>query len=163
MNTTRIATAVLATGLATAAFLGTSAAANAATTPATAASYEAQVLTLTNQERAKVGCAALTANTQLATAAKAHNDEMAKTGTMTHAGVNGSTPATRIEAAGYVWKMAGENVAYGQKTPTQVMTDWMNSPAHKANLLNCGYKDLGVAYTTDAKGRAYWTQNFGSR
>jgi uncharacterized protein YkwD len=163
MNATRIATAVLATGIATAAFLGTAAVATAATAPSTAASYESQVLTLTNQERAKAGCAPLAANAQLAAAAKAHDDDMAKSGTMTHTGTDGSTPATRIQAAGYTWKMAGENVAYGQKTPAQVMTDWMNSPAHKANILNCGYKDLGVAYTTDSRGRAYWTQNFGAR
>ncbi|GAA3883136.1 hypothetical protein GCM10022243_54720 [Saccharothrix violaceirubra] len=155
----RIATVAAATGLAFAAFLTTAGAASAATTP----SFETQVLTLTNKERAAAGCAALKANTQLESSAKGHNDEMAKTGKMTHTGVNGSTPGQRIDEAGYYWRMAGENVAYGQRTAEQVVRAWMKSPGHRANILNCGYKDLGVAYTTDSKKRAYWTQNFGTR
>ncbi|GAA3853461.1 hypothetical protein GCM10022243_18860 [Saccharothrix violaceirubra] len=156
----RIATAAIATGIAVTAFLSANAAANAATTPP---SFEAQVLTLTNKERATAGCPALAANAQLNASAKAHNDEMAKTGKMTHTGLDGSTPSQRIDNAGYYWKMAGENVAVGQKTPEQVVKDWMKSPAHRANMLNCGFKDLGVAYTVDAKKKAYWTQNFGTR
>ncbi|WP_440899341.1 CAP domain-containing protein [Actinosynnema sp.] len=151
----------LAAGAAIAALFA--AAGFAVAAPATTApSYEEQVRQLTNQERVAGGCPALAWNDKLAAAAKGHNDEMAKTDTLSHTGKDGSNPSQRIDRAGYDWQTIGENVAFGQKTPAEVVKAWMNSPVHKANIMNCAYLDLGVAYAPDKKNRLYWTQNFGT-
>ncbi|MGM1059547.1 CAP domain-containing protein [Saccharothrix sp. Mg75] len=148
-----------AAGIAAAALLSTAA---VTTGTATAApSSEEQVLSLTNGERAAVGCPALTANAQLGAAAKRHNDEMARTGNFSHTGVDGSTPAQRVTEAGYTYRTTAENIAMGQGTAEEVVGSWMASEGHRANILNCELRDLGVAFTTDAGGRTYWTQEFG--
>jgi uncharacterized protein YkwD len=53
-------------------------------------------------------------------------------------------------------------VAYGQRTPAEVMDAWMNSPGHRANILNCQFKEIGVGVVPDSNGRLYWTQDFGA-
>jgi len=131
---------------------------------ATAApSSEEQVLSLTNGERGAAGCPALTADAQLGAAAKRHNDEMARTGNFSHTGADGSTPAQRVTDAGYTYRATAENIAMGQGTAEEVVGAWMASEGHRANILNCELRDLGVAFTTDAGGRTYWTQEFGAR
>ena len=60
--------------------------------------------------------------------------------------------ATRITNAGYRWSGAGENIAKGQRTPQDVMTSWMNSSGHKANILNCKFKNIGVGVAADTRG-----------
>ncbi|GAA3856376.1 hypothetical protein GCM10022243_22000 [Saccharothrix violaceirubra] len=127
-----------------------------------AETLEDEVRTLTNKERTANGCPTLAGNPKLTKSAQAHTDEMAKAGNFSHTGLNGSNPAERIEKAGYVWKAAAENIAFGQKTPTEVVAAWMKSPVHRANILNCSLKELGVGYALDAKKKAYWTQNFGT-
>ncbi|WP_037851589.1 CAP domain-containing protein [Streptomyces sp. NRRL S-340] len=117
----------------------------------------AQVLELVNAERAKAGCSALTADPTLAAAAQAHSEDMAAHQNMSHTGSDGSAPGDRITAAGYAWSTYGENVAYGYSTPEQVMAAWMASPGHKANILNCSFKEIGVGL---AQPGAYWTQDF---
>ncbi|ATE55630.1 MULTISPECIES: CAP domain-containing protein [Actinosynnema] len=174
-TTQRIAGLALLAGMTVTGLLAATGAANAAprtTNPATssvvakaaqdAPAYAAEVLKLTNQERAKAGCGALVANTKLAAAAKGHNDEMAAQNYFSHTGADGSAPAQRVDAAGYYWRATAENIAMGQSTPAAVVRAWMNSAGHKANILNCAYKDLGVAYTVNSRGKAYWTENFGS-
>ncbi|QFZ21933.1 CAP domain-containing protein [Saccharothrix syringae] len=134
------------------------------TSTATAApTYDQSVLTLTNQERTAAGCPALSSNDQLIAAAKRHNDEMAATGNFSHTGVDGSTPAQRVSEAGYPFRTTAENIAAGQRTPEEVVRDWMASEGHRANILNCELRELGVAYAVDAGGRSYWTQEFGVR
>ena len=63
----------------------------------------------------------------------------------------------RITAAGYNWSAYGENVAYGYSSPESVMQGWMTSPGHKANILNCSFKEIGVGL---AQPGYYWTQDF---
>ncbi|MDU0290872.1 CAP domain-containing protein [Saccharothrix longispora] len=144
-----------ATGIAVAALLVTTGTATAAP------SSEEQVLSLTNGERAAAGCPALTADARLDSAAKRHNDEMARTGNFSHTGVDGSTPAQRVTEAGYTYRVTAENIAMGQGTAEEVVSSWMASEGHRANILNCDLRDLGVAFATDAGGRTYWTQEFG--
>ncbi|MFR8737827.1 MAG: CAP domain-containing protein [Eubacterium sp.] len=55
---------------------------------------------------------------------------------------------------------AGENIAWGQRSPEEVMNGWMNSSGHRANILNSSFKKIGVAYYVGANGRTYWTQLF---
>jgi uncharacterized protein YkwD len=134
----------------------------AAAKSTTETAYEASVLTLVNQERAKAGCRALTADSRLAKAAKGHSADMATRGYFDHTTPDGVSFATRITNAGYRWSGAAENIAEGQKDPAAAMTAWMNSAGHRANILNCGYRNLGVGLAYNAKKTPYWTQDFGT-
>ncbi|WP_345548273.1 CAP domain-containing protein [Streptomyces lannensis] len=119
----------------------------------------ARVVELVNAERAKVGCSPLTVNAKLTKAAQAHSEDMAAHANMSHTGSDGSAPGDRITRAGYDWSSYGENVAYGYATPEAVMAGWMSSPGHKANILDCGFKEIGVGL---AQPNDYWTQDFGA-
>ncbi|MFJ7768647.1 CAP domain-containing protein [Streptomyces sp. NPDC097107] len=122
---------------------------------------EAQVLALVNEERASAGCSPVTANDRLTRAADDYSDVMADSGVMSHTGPDGSTMTTRVEAAGYRWSTLGENIARGQADAASVMDSWMNSPGHRANILNCSFKELGVGVHF-GDGGPWWTQNFGA-
>lgn len=128
---------------------------SASATPGSSATT--RVVRLVNSERGKNGCAPLTVNAKLTQAAQAHSEDMATHRTMSHTGSDGSSPGERITAAGYSWSAYGENVAYGYNTPESVMTGWMNSPGHRANILNCAFKEIGVGYAQPGN---YWTQDF---
>ncbi|MEU3606841.1 CAP domain-containing protein [Streptomyces sp. NPDC035033] len=120
-----------------------------------------QVIALVNAERAKAGCGPLTANATLTRAAQGHSDDMAARDFFDHTDPDGDGPGERVTAAGYPWSTYGENIAMGQTTPEQVMDAWMNSPGHRANILNCSFEEIGVGIHTD--GGPYWTQVFGAR
>ncbi|MFJ8808605.1 CAP domain-containing protein [Streptomyces sp. NPDC102490] len=122
---------------------------------------EARVLALVNEERAAAGCAPVTANDRLTRAADDYSDVMASSGVMSHTGPDGSTMASRVEAAGYQWSTLGENIARGQADAAAVMDSWMNSPGHRANILNCSFKELGVGVHF-GDGGPWWTQDFGT-
>ncbi|MFE9750667.1 CAP domain-containing protein [Saccharothrix saharensis] len=130
--------------------------------PALAApTLEDRVLALTNGERSAVGCPALAPNAQLAAAAKRHSDDMARTGNFSHTGSDGSTAAQRVTDAGYHFRLMAENIAAGQGTAEEVVSAWMSSESHRANIVNCELRDLGVAHTADGSNKVYWTQEFG--
>ncbi|MEU6577356.1 CAP domain-containing protein [Streptomyces sp. NPDC046805] len=112
---------------------------------------------LVNVERSKVGCSPVTLDPTLTKAAQAHSADMAAHRNMSHTGSDGSSPDARITSAGYRWSAYGENIAYGYATPEQVMAGWMSSPGHKANILNCSFKEIGVGL---AQPNSYWTQDF---
>ncbi|MFD7876014.1 CAP domain-containing protein [Streptomyces sp. NPDC059766] len=126
---------------------------------ATATAATARVVELVNAERSKVGCSPLTVNATLTKAAQAHSADMAAHQNMSHTGSDGSAPGDRITRAGYIWNTYGENVAFGYAGPEQVMAGWMGSPGHKANILNCSFKEIGVGL---AEPGSYWTQDFGT-
>jgi uncharacterized protein YkwD len=131
--------------------------------PGDEAGLEAEVVTLVNAERAKKpNCPALAVDTRLATAARKHSADMAARGYFDHTTPEGVDFATRISREGYAWSGAGENIAKGQRDPQSVMTAWMNSDGHRANILNCGYKHLGVGLARDANKTPLWTQDFAS-
>ncbi|MFI1100362.1 sigma-70 family RNA polymerase sigma factor [Streptomyces melanogenes] len=121
-----------------------------------------QVIALVNTERAKNGCGPVSDNSRLATAAQRHSDNMAAQGFFDHTDPSGAGPGERIHAAGYQWSTYGENIARGQQTPADVMNSWMNSPGHRANILNCAFKELGVGIHNGAGG-PWWTQDFGTQ
>ncbi|MFK0257794.1 sigma-70 family RNA polymerase sigma factor [Streptomyces sp. NPDC090445] len=121
-----------------------------------------QVVALVNAERAKTGCGPLKDDSQLRTAAQRHSDDMAGRDFFAHTSPDGSDPGDRTTAAGYRWSTYGENIAKGQQTPESVMDSWMNSPGHRANILNCSFKDIGVGIHRGSGG-PWWTQNFGAR
>lgn len=125
-------------------------------------SWAQQVVTLVNQERAARGFTALLVDTSAAQAAKAHAEDMGGRGFFAHNTPEGWTPADRLQllgASGYT--RVGENIALGQPTPQDVMTAWMGSSGHRANILDPAYTHLGVG-VVDAPG-PYWVQVFLTR
>lgn len=140
---------------------GTAARTSRATGDSTPSGPEAQVLALVNKERAAAGCGPVTANDRLTQAADDYSDVMADSGVMSHTGPDGSTMTSRVEAAGYAWSNLGENIAQGQPDAASVMDAWMNSPGHRANILNCSFEELGVGVHL-GDGGPWWTQNFGT-
>ncbi|MFF8936752.1 CAP domain-containing protein [Streptomyces paradoxus] len=119
----------------------------------------AQVLSLVNEERAKVGCSPVAANSALAGLAQDYSEDMAARGFFDHTDPSGRTPWDRAEKAG-ISNLGGENIARGQADAAAVMDAWMNSPGHRANILNCDFKTLGVGVEFGSGG-PWWTQNFG--
>ncbi|MEW2474044.1 CAP domain-containing protein [Micromonospora gifhornensis] len=122
------------------------------------ASQAAQVVDLVNAERAKAGCGALTVDEKLTTAAQRHSQDQADNRNMSHTGSDGSDPGERIDRVGYAWRTYGENVAWNQQSPAAVMDAWMNSPGHRANILNCAFTEIGVGVASS--NGPYWTQVF---
>ncbi|MFF3640717.1 CAP domain-containing protein [Streptomyces sp. NPDC002564] len=120
---------------------------------------EAAVLTLVNQERATAGCRPLRADARLAKLAGDFSADMAKRDFFDHTDPDGATPWDRAEKAG-IPNLGGENIARGQADAKAVMDAWMNSSGHRANILNCEYKTLGVG-AHFATGGPWWTQDFG--
>ncbi|WP_232792527.1 CAP domain-containing protein [Actinacidiphila yeochonensis] len=142
----------------------TSAALNPATATATSATStvaaaRAQILTLVNQQRATAGCQPLTASSSLDTLAQNFSDDMAARGFFDHTDPDGHTPWDRAKALG-ITNLGGENIAMGQADAQAVMDAWMNSAGHRANILDCDYKTLGVGVHFGTGG-PWWTQDFG--
>ncbi|WP_030866160.1 CAP domain-containing protein [Streptomyces sp. NRRL S-37] len=119
----------------------------------------AEVLRLVNVERAKVGCSPVTASGELTDLATAFSADMADRGFFDHTDPDGDTPWDRAKTAG-ISNLGGENIARGQADAAAVMQAWMDSPGHKANILNCDFKTLGVGVHMGSGG-PWWTQNFG--
>ncbi|MEU7905830.1 CAP domain-containing protein [Actinoplanes sp. NPDC049118] len=123
--------------------------------------FEAEVASLVNKERAKAGCKALNTDARLVKAARGHSQDMATNNFFAHTNRQGISSAQRVLNAGYNWQRTGENIAAGQRTPAEVMTAWMNSSGHRANILNCAFRDLGVGVATRGT-TTFWTQDFGT-
>ncbi|MFD5815021.1 CAP domain-containing protein [Streptomyces sp. NPDC127038] len=123
------------------------------------AAAEAEVLKLVNDERAKVGCSPVAANSALTDLAQAFSEDMAARDFFDHTDPSGLTPWDRAAKAG-ITDLGGENIARGQADAAAVMDAWMNSPGHKANILNCDFKTLGVGVHF-GEGGPWWTQDFG--
>ncbi|MFC8725524.1 CAP domain-containing protein [Streptomyces bacillaris] len=124
-----------------------------------ATSARSEVLALVNQERAKVGCSPLTTSTALTSLAQNFSQDMAARGFFDHTDPDGDTPWDRAAQAG-VQGLGAENIARGQADAQAVMDAWMNSEGHRANILNCDYKTIGIG-VHEASGGPWWVQNFG--
>ena len=120
-------------------------------------SYAYQVIELVNDERAKYGLSPLSADSTLMEAAQQRAVET--TESFSHTRPNGTKFSTVLAEYGVSYRTAGENIAYGQKTPQQVVNSWMNSSGHRANILNASYTKIGVGCYK--KGNTYyWSQLF---
>ena len=117
-----------------------------------------QVVKLVNEERAKAGLSPLSVNSKAANAAQTRAREIEKS--FSHTRPDGSSFNTALTEAGVSFRGAGENIAYGQNTPQQVMEGWMNSSGHRANILNANYTSIGVGHYKNGAGVDYWTQLF---
>jgi uncharacterized protein YkwD len=115
------------------------------------------VVATVNEHRAQAGRAGVVVDGRLTAAAQGHSDDQARRQTMSHSGGDGTDAGQRIRNAGYGWSTWGENVAAGQSTPADVMSAWLNSAGHRANILNGGVVHIGVAATTGSNGVVYWT------
>jgi len=130
----------------------------------TSSRFAKKVLKLTNAQRVKTGLQALRWNALLARAAALHARDMADNDYFSHDSLDGRTFDERIAEQGYVWRTVGENIAAGQPTPKAVVNAWMNSPGHRANILNGAFAELGVGVATNAASTygVYWVQDFGT-
>lgn len=132
--------------------------------PGVLSGFAQQVVQITNEERSRAGCGPVTVSQQLTAAAQGHSEDMALNDFFSHTGSNGSQFWQRIEAAGYQYWSAGENIAAGYHTAQAVMDGWMGSSGHRANILNCDYREIGVGYyllesdTGTVNYGHYWTQ-----
>ncbi|MGW6920442.1 CAP domain-containing protein [Streptomyces sp. NPDC054950] len=117
-------------------------------TPDGLARTTAEVVDLTNRERARAGLPGLAVDPLLTAAAQAHPE--------------GSQPWDRAAAAGSTRRTIGENIACGQRSPAEVMDGWMNSPGHRANIRKPDFTHIGVGFAGGGPSGTYWTQLFGA-
>ncbi len=140
--------------------------------PSPAAADPAQsVLASVNAVRAKAGCGPLKVNASLTAAARLHAGNMAEKNFFSHNGKDGKSFASRIRNEGYRYAQAAENIAAGHPTPDRAVQAWLDSPGHRRNIMNCKFRDTGIAmvYQPDDKPlrgksaglRYYWVQVFG--
>lgn len=97
-------------------------------------------------------------------AAQLHAQQMAQYQRMDHtiSGAQYPTLQSRLDAVGYPYRNAAENVAWNTQTAQSVVTGWMNSSGHRANILNPALTEIGAAMARSAKGEPYWIQVFGT-
>lgn len=122
------------------------------------APFVQQVVELVNQERAKAGLEPLSVSHPAQRAAQIRAKEIQVS--FSHTRPNGSSPFTALTEQKASYRSAGENIAWGQKTPQQVMQGWMNSDGHRANILSEKFTAIGVGYYLSESGVPYWTQLF---
>lgn len=123
----------------------------------TVSSFEREVVRLVNEERAKNGLKPLSENWELSRVARYKSQDMVDNRYFSHTSPTYGTPFQMIRAFGLTYRTAGENIAYGQRTPQTVVNAWMNSSGHRANILNPSYTQIGVGYVANGH---YWTQMF---
>lgn len=134
-----------------------------ATPPVNLSATAQQIVDLVNQERQAQGLAPLAVNARLTEAAAIHAGQMVSFNRMEHTLPEAQYPGLvdRINAVGYRYSSAGENIAYGYSNAASVMNGWMNSPGHRANVLSTGFTEIGVAVAYTSQGVAYYAQVFG--
>lgn len=131
---------------------------------------EEQVLAIVNQRRAEgADCGvegsfasthALAMDPALRCAARKHSADMAEREFFAHDNPSGEEPWDRIEAAGYAFQAAGENIAAGQIDAAMVMQGWMDSDGHCANIMNPDFTEIGVGFFPGGQFGTLWTQDF---
>ncbi|MEQ7053821.1 CAP domain-containing protein [Paenibacillaceae sp. P-4] len=117
--------------------------------------FEQQVLDLVNQERSKAGLGSLSRSGELSNVAMVKAQDMYNNNYFDHNSPTHGSLFDMLKEFGITFNTAGENIAKGQTTPTQVMKDWMNSPGHRANILNNNYTHIGIAFYNNT-----WVQEF---
>ena len=122
--------------------------------------YQLQVLDLVNQERLSRNIAPLKVNAQVQQAAQVRANEIYTL--FSHTRPDGRSCFTALNEAGISDVTAGENIAAGYRTPEEVMDGWMNSPGHRANILDSDYTEMGIGYYYNPSGTygTYWVQMF---
>lgn len=137
--------------------------------------FQTDLLNAVNQQRAAGAqcgssgsfspASSLSWNTTMGAAALGHSDDMQQRNFFSHTGSNGSNPGDRLTSAGYNWRTYGENIAAGQSTVQSVVSGWMNSPGHCANIMNASFREIAVACVKGTGGSTYgtyWTMVLGT-
>lgn len=119
--------------------------------------YEQGVFDLTNEERVKNGLAPFKMDKALSDVAREKSNDMKQKGYFDHQSPTYGSPFDMMKQFGITYQSAGENIAMGQRSPEEVVQAWMNSPGHRANILNGSFTHLGVGYIENGN---YWTQLF---
>ena len=123
----------------------------------TVSNYEDEVIRLVNEIRVQNGLKALTKNWELCRVARYKSQDMVDRHYFSHTSPTYGSPFGMMKSFGITYRTAGENIAYGYKTPQAVVDGWMNSSGHRANILNSSYTQIGVGYVANGN---YWTQMF---
>jgi uncharacterized protein YkwD len=117
--------------------------------------FRQEVCILVNEVRVGMGLNPVTLKAKLSRVSQNHAAEMFTNNFLEHTDISGREPTDRIRASSIFFSSSAENIARGQETPEEVMNAWMNSPAHKANIINSAFKNMGVGFH-----QKYWVQNF---
>ncbi len=120
--------------------------------------FEEQVVALVNAERAKEGLSPLTMDSKLQSAARVRAKEIQTS--FSHTRPDGTSFATVLKENDIAYRNAGENIAWGQQTPEEVVIAWMNSAGHRANIMSTNFSKIGVGCLQNARGVNYWAQLF---
>ncbi len=119
--------------------------------------FESEVIRLVNEIRTQNGLKALSTNWELSRVARYKSEDMATKRYFSHESPTYGSPFQMMQNFGITYRSAGENIAYGQRTPQAVVNAWMNSAGHRANILNSSYTQMGVGFYPNGY---YWTQMF---
>lgn len=131
------------------------------TVPAQIGQWGPELIQRINDERARFGLDPLVPNDALAEQANIHACDMIHYNFFDHNNpVTGTTPSTRVAAAGFAGNSVGENIGAGEQSPAQVMADWVNSPQHEANIISPAFTDIGVGVRQGGLHGIYWTVIF---
>ncbi|MBQ9768182.1 MAG: CAP domain-containing protein [Lachnospiraceae bacterium] len=120
--------------------------------------YGLRITELVNEHRAAAGLSPVEYSAELSDAAQTRAFEIEKS--FSHTRPDGRYFSTVLKDHGISYRYSGENIAWGQKSPEQVVTAWMNSAGHRANILNKSFTKLGVGYQQNERGVNYFTQLF---
>ena len=125
--------------------------------PSSVTEFETEVVHLVNEIRVSNGLKPLTQDWQLSRVARYKSQDMKDLSYFSHTSPTYGTPFEMMKSFGITYRTAGENIAKGYSTPKAVVDAWMNSPGHRANILNSSYTHIGVGYVANGN---YWTQMF---
>ena len=132
------------------------------TVAATNPGYEQMVVQLVNIERQKAGLDPLYYDNKISDVARVKSKDMADLNYFDHYSPTYGMANNMLRRFGINYSFWGENIAMGQDTPEIVVSQWMNSPSHRKNILSPYYTFIGVGYYVDTDGTPYWTQLFTS-
>lgn len=121
-------------------------------------SYTEQVVALVNEERAKEGLTPLSIDPKVQAAAQIRAEECEQS--FSHTRPDGTNFSTSLSQQGVTYKRSGENIAWGQQSPEEVVSAWMNSSSHRTNIMNSRFTKIGVGYHQNVNGVNYWSQLF---
>ena len=129
------------------------------------AQVEQSIFNKVNEERAKAGVPALTYNTTMEKYARIKSQDMGDNNYFSHEDLSGNLITTQMKKDGVTYRAWGENIAYvgGMTDPNaiadKIMTNWMNSSGHRANILSTNFSSIGVGVYKSGN-RVYATQEF---
>jgi len=121
---------------------------------------ELEIVRLVNIERQKGGLQPFTASSPLSNVARKKSEDMAIKNYFSHTSPTYGSPFEMMKSFGIKYNTAGENIAKGQLSAQSVVTAWMNSEGHRANIMNPSFKVIGVGHYQSSNGTNYWTQMF---